>query len=141
MNPLIHRTRYLFIKQFCAIAAFGIASLFAASGATLSDKDKQFLSGYEKVHAALAADDLAGAKTAAGDLGTDGAQLAKSSSMPDARAAFEKLSARAKQLSAGQTGYYVVHCPMVNKDWVQSSTTISNPYGGKAMASCGEIVK
>ncbi len=37
--------------------------------------------------------------------------------------------------------YYVAHCPMKNKDWVQTSTTIANPYGGKEMISCGEIKK
>jgi hypothetical protein len=30
---------------------------------------------------------------------------------------------------------------MLKKEWVQTSTTISNPYGGKEMVSCGEIKK
>src|ERR1700736_5112036 len=110
-------------------------------GAPLSDADKQFLARYEKVRSALAADDLAGARTAAGDLGDEGADLAKSSSLKDARAAFEKLSDKAKQLAAGQTGYYVVNCPMLKKDWVQTSEKIANPYYGKEMATCGEIKK
>jgi hypothetical protein len=117
------------------------ASLSSASAATLSDKDKQFLSAYEKAHTALAADDLNGAKAAAIDLGNEGAELSKSSSLKDARAAFEKLSAKAKQLAAGQSGYYVYHCPMLKKDWVQTSTTVANPYAGKDMVSCGEIQK
>jgi len=106
-----------------------------ADAATLSDKDKQFLAGYEK------ADDLSGAKAAAGDLGTEGAELSKSASLKDARSAFEKLSAKAKQLAAGQPGYHVYHCPMLKKDWVQTSTTTANPYGGKDMIGCGEIQK
>jgi hypothetical protein len=122
-----------------AIAILGIASLTRA--ANLSDKDKQFLAGYEKVHTALAADDLSAAKAAATDLGTDGAELSKSNSLKDARAAFEKLSAQAKQLASGQPGYHVYHCPMLNKDWVQTSTTTANPYGGKEMVGCGEIQK
>ena len=109
--------------------------------APLSDADKQFLARYEKVRSALAADDLGAAKTAAGDLGDEGAQLAKSSSLKDARAVFEKLSDKAKQLAAGQSGYYVAHCPMLNKDWVQTSEKIANPYGGKDMMTCGEIKK
>jgi hypothetical protein len=117
------------------------ASLSSASAAPLSDKDKQFLSAYEKAHTALAADDLNGAKAAAIDLGNEGAELSKSSSLKDARAAFEKLSAKAKQLAAGQSGYYVYHCPMLKKDWVQTSTTVANPYAGKDMVSCGEIQK
>ena len=44
-------------------------------------------------------------------------------------------------MAAGQSGYYVVNCPMLKKDWVQNSEKIANPYGGKEMASCGEIKK
>jgi Cu(I)/Ag(I) efflux system membrane fusion protein len=107
----------------------------------LSDIDKQFLARYENVRSALAADGLGAARTAAGDLGEEGALLAKSSSLKDARAAFEKLSDKATQLAAGQAGYYVVHCPMLKKDWVQTSEKIANPYYGKEMATCGEIKK
>jgi len=131
---------YTFRTLLATAIAFS-AIAFTARGANLSDKDKQFLSGYEKLHVALVADDLAGAKTAAKDLGEDGADIAKASSLKDARAAFEKLSSRAMTLVAGQNGYYVAHCPMLKKDWVQTSTTIANPYGGKEMVSCGEIKK
>ena len=109
--------------------------------APLSDADKQFLARYEKVRSALVADDLNAARTAAGELGDEGAELARSSSLKEARSAFEKLSDKAKQLAAGQSGYYVAHCPMLKKDWVQTSEKIANPYGGKEMATCGEIKK
>ncbi len=33
---------------------------------------------------------------------------------------------------------YVVHCPMVDKDWLQLDTTIRNPYA-TYMLSCGEL--
>ena len=114
---------------------------FSAQAANLSDKDKQFLAGYEKVHTALAADDLGSVKSAAKDLGEEGGGIANVGSLKDARAAFEKLSSRAKTLVAGHSGYHVVHCPMLNKDWVQTSTTVANPYGGKGMVGCGEIQK
>jgi hypothetical protein len=127
------------IKLFTLAAI--CAALSSASAATLSDKDKQFLTGYEKAHTALAADDLNGAKAAANDLGSEGAELSKSSSLKEARTAFERLSAKAKQLAAGQPGYYVYHCPMLKKDWVQTSTTTANPYAGKDMVGCGEIQK
>jgi predicted nucleic acid-binding Zn-ribbon protein len=112
-----------------------------AQAAALSDDDKQFLGAYEKVRSALAADDLANAKGAASDLREDGAALAKSSSLKEARIAFEKLSDKAKKIAAGQPGYYVVNCPMLKKDWIQNSEKIGNPYFGKEMASCGEIKK
>jgi hypothetical protein len=132
------------IRNLHALVAVGIALIvltFSAHAANLSDKDKHFLAGYEKIHAALAADDLASAKSAARDLGEDGIQIANANSLKDARASFEKLSGRAKNMVAGQSGYYVVHCPMLKKDWVQTSTTVANPYGGKEMVGCGEIQK
>jgi hypothetical protein len=112
-----------------------------AQAAPLSDTDRQFLERYEKVRSALAADDLAAAKTAAGDVGDEGAELSKSSSLKEARAAFEKLSDKARQRAAGQPGYYVAYCPMLKKDWVQTTDKIANPYYGKRMLECGEIKK
>ena len=111
------------------------------SAAELTDPDKKFLAAYDKIHHALAADNVAAAKKAAADLGTSGSELANSKSLDDARSAFAKLSVEAEKLTAGQSGYYVVHCPMLKKDWVQTSTTISNPYGGKEMVGCGAIKK
>jgi hypothetical protein len=133
-------SKYKLTTLFSATIAFAmIASLGHA--ANPSDQDKKFLTSYEKIHTALAADDLTGAKAAATELGDSGTDIAKANSLKDARAGFEKLSARAKTIAAGQSGYHVAHCPMLNKDWVQTSTTISNPYGGKEMVSCGEIKK
>jgi hypothetical protein len=132
------------ISNFRTVLAAMTASMvigFLAQAGNLSDNDKQFLAGYEKVRAALSADDLGAAKAAAGDLGDDGAALAKSNSLKEARLAFERLSDKAKQLAAGQPGYYVVNCPMLKKDWVQPSETIGNPYYGKEMSTCGEIKK
>lgn len=114
---------------------------FSARAATLSDQDKQFLAGYEKVRSALVADDLAAAKTAAKDLGEQDEGITKAASLKDARLAFEKLSARAQTFVEGDSGYHIFHCPMLKKDWVQTSTTAGNPYAGKSMPTCGEIRK
>jgi hypothetical protein len=132
------------IPNSYALVAVGIALMvipFFAHAANLSDNEKEFLTGYEKVHMALAADDLARAKSAASDLGEYGREIAKANSLKDARVSFEKLSGRAKSLVVGQSGYYVLHCPMLKKDWVQTSPTVANPYGGKEMVGCGEIQK
>ncbi len=109
--------------------------------AELTSEDKQFLTGYEKVRSALAADDLNSAKMGSSELGEAGATLAKSEKIEAARAEFTKLSERAIQLGRGQSGYYVVNCPMLKKDWLQISTKISNPYAGKSMPDCGVIKK
>jgi hypothetical protein len=111
------------------------------SAAPLSVQDKQFLGAYEKVHQALAADDLAAAQKAASDLGPAGDELAKSKSLPEARDAFIHLSDTAKKMTAGEPGYYLVHCPMLKKDWVQTSDKIANPYSELKMLHCGEIEK
>jgi hypothetical protein len=87
------------------------------------------------------ADDLAAATAAAKDLGEKDDGIAKADSLKDARLAFEKLSARARTLVAGDPGYHIFHCPMLKKDWVQASTTAGNPYAGKSMPTCGEIRK
>jgi hypothetical protein len=129
------------MKKLILIIPCLVLGAALVQAAPLSDTDKQFLARYEKVRSALAADDLASAKTAAGDLGDEGAALTKSNSLKEARIAFDKLSEKAKQLAAGQSGYYIVNCPMVKKDWVQTSQTIGNPYYGKQMLSCGEIKK
>ncbi len=128
--------------KIISAVALGLALICnLASAANLSEQDKKFLSGYEKAHVALTADNLDGAKASAPELGNDGVELSKSTSLKDARVAFEKLSAKAKQLTAGQSGYYVLNCPMLKKDWVQTTTTVANPYGGKNMATCGEVKK
>lgn len=132
------------ILNFRILLAAMIASTvigLSVQAADLSDKDRQFLAGYEKAHTALTADDLAAVKSAAKELGDEGATLANAKSLDDARAAFEKLSDKAKSMIAGQSGFYVVHCPMLKKDWVQTSDKIANPYGGKTMTTCGEIKK
>lgn len=136
MKKSINNLRTL-LAATIAITAIG----FSAQAANLSDNDKKFLAGYEKIHTALAADDLSSAKSTAKDLGEEGSDIANAGSLKDARAGFEKLSNHAKTLVDGQSGYHVVHCSMLNKNWVQTSTTISNPYGGKGMVRCGEIHK
>ena len=124
--------------------SFGIGLLLCVSlslAAELSPEEKQFLEAYVKVGAALTADNLQGAKEAAGQLGEPGAALAKSDKIAAARAEFEKLSPRAIQLGAGHDGYYVVNCPMLRKDWLQPAGKIANPYAGSSMPECGVIRK
>jgi hypothetical protein len=124
-----------------ALALLCLLSIAAGARAELSDSDKQFLANYEKVHAALAADNLAEAKNAAAELGNDGGAIAKSESIITARKEFGTLSEKAVNLAKGQSGYYVAYCPMAKKSWVQTSEKISNPYEGREMLTCGVIKK
>lgn len=127
-------------KTALALLCIFVTSAFAF-GADLSDNDKEFLANYEKVRAALAADDLAAAKQAGAQMGDDGAAIAKSDSIITARKEFGTLSEKAINLAKGQSGYFVAYCPMAKKSWVQSSEKIANPYEGKEMLSCGVIRK
>ncbi len=105
----------------------------------LSSDEKQFLVGYEKIRAALAADDLATARAAGAALGDAGAAIVRSEKIGTAREEFAKLSQRAIKLVAGRSDYYIVNCPMLKKEWVQPIGDISNPYAGSSMLNCGAI--
>jgi hypothetical protein len=133
------------IKQLAVWFASTAAALTTIStpltAGELTNENKQFLAAYDKVHHALASDELNQAKEAAAGLGPAGADLSKSKSLEEARRAFTSLSEQAKKMTAGQSGYYVLHCPMLKKDWVQTSTKVENPYAGKEMLACGEIAK
>lgn len=114
--------------------------------AVLSDEQKLFLSQYEGVRAGLASDDLPAAKKAAsaitGQSHDAAKKLAAAASIEAARESFKELSKQAVSIASGQPGYFRAHCPMVPDvagDWVQTSKKISNPYFGKAMATCGSI--
>src|SRR5207247_9294872 len=96
-------SKYKLTTLFSATIAFAmIASLGHA--ANPSDQDKKFLTSYEKIHTALAADDLTGAKAAATEFGASGTDIAKATPLPDARSPFDTLSGRATPLTAGQPG-------------------------------------
>jgi hypothetical protein len=130
-------------RNLFSLLAVGTLALFnfatSSAGADLSAADRQFLGVYDKIHGALVADDLDSAKKNAGALGTDGAALAGSKSLDEARGAFAKLSDKAVKLARNQPGYFILYCPMVEKYWVQTSPTVTNPYAGKEMITCGEV--
>lgn len=128
----IHRTIHTVLGL-----ALMLTLTHTARSAELSAADKQFLAGYEEIHVALANDDLAAAKKAAPHLGADGASLGKADTLEAARTDFVRLGDKAAKLATGHPGYYLVNCPMVKKDWVQTTDKVSNPYLGKSMASCG----
>ena len=133
MKPLIHAI----LSSFLVLAAGGA---FATDA--LGEKDTAFLAHYETVRAALADDKLDAAQAAAKDL--DGAAaITAAKSMGDARKAFRLISARAVALAQGRTGFFIAHCSMYpgGADWVQTTKEISNPYWGKSMLRCGEIVE
>lgn len=72
--------------------------------------------------------------------------LAGAADLSAARTAFSQLSDAVIALSEstkGATGDDVstMYCPMVKKQWLQKGKTVSNPYYGKSMLTCGERKK
>ena len=144
--------------SFEGITTLGLIAVFTIVGVALGTEMKypKTLEQYEMVRSGLAADELASAKNGATNLVVaveeefagskpmiDASQkLAASESLDDARAAFLIISKELVKLVQGQPGYFVMHCPMM-KDavWVQTTPKAGNPYKGKAMPECGEIVK
>jgi hypothetical protein len=101
-----------------------------------------FLASYEPIRAALADDNLAATQASAKAL-PEAKAVAAAGSITDARKAFKALSAHAVALARGRPGFFIAHCSMFpgGADWVQTTEEISNPYWGKSMPGCGEIVK
>jgi len=114
---------------------------------------KQILSDYETVRAALSVDDLGAARTAAQKLSTEevrthhagiansAQEIARAGDIAAARQAFKILSTGTIALARQQKGYFIMHCPMADADWVQTTREVANPYFGRSMASCGEVIE
>jgi len=113
---------------------------------------------YLKAQAALVQDSLAGvtdagsvmSKTSSGAASkslppaviSQAESLAKAKDLDSARAAFKLLSNSLIELakSHNATGtYHIAYCSMAKASWLQTGTTIMNPYFGKAMPHCGQF--
>lgn len=106
---------------------------------------------YEKISAALVADNFTDAQAAARQLAAEAPRLhrdgiaaaaqavAKAGDLAAARAAFKTLSSEIIALARQQKGYFVLTCPMAQANWVQGAREVANPYLGKEMLTCGEV--
>lgn len=114
-----------------------------AQATDLTVPQRKFLSNYEDVRAALAADDLEAAKRSAAKISESQAamQLSRAPTLNAARVAFKKMSSEALRIAEDRAGYFVAHCPMALSDWLEVTTKISNPYLGRRMSNCGTIKK
>lgn len=111
--------------------------------------NSEILAASAKVSAALAADDLSAAKSAATaladhattakntDVATKASALSKAEKIADARKELIGLTAAVEPLAKGQKDYIVMNCPMAGADWVQAKGRTQNPYYGKSMLTCG----
>jgi len=141
MIPLFRLTRNLMVV--------GLLLVVTRVDATDPQGKPALLNSYVKVSAALAADDFAGAKSAAAnlmaaakqagerDLATKAGEVAAADRIAVARTNFKPLSAAIEPLAKGEKDYVVMTCPMVRADWVQEKGPTRNPYMGKRMLTCG----
>ena len=133
------------------LVAASLLSVLQLSAADMKpdSMNAELLAASAKVSAALAADDLPAAKSAAMALAghadmskntavaTAANALAKADKIADARKALIPLTAAVEPLAKGQKDYVVMNCPMAGADWVQARGKTQNPYYGKSMLTCG----
>ena len=139
---------------FALLIALLYPALALASGggdAAPGVAGQDLLAVYEAVSRALVGDDLASARRESARLAEiarsagqaefarHATELSGSESLERAREHFKALSIEAVRLAEGKAGYYVMTCPMVGADWVQSIPRVANPYMGQKMAGCGTI--
>lgn len=128
--------------------------------AVLAQPAQTVFDNYVKVQTALAGDSFEGVAGAAAEMAkaaradankqalppkvapqTDA--LAKARDLSAARTAFKSLSESLIQYLKDQrvpTGtYHEAYCPMAKASWLQTDTTIANPYLGKEMLRCGQF--
>ncbi len=146
-----------------------LANAGSSSTANFDAAMKPVLASYLKIHDALAADTLSGVKTAALAIVTDAKKLdpkgvtgehaehykdlpgkittaaqhvAAATTLDAARTAFKDLS---KPMAMWGTmskpgGVGVYFCSMAKASWLQKQGDVQNPYFGKDMLGCGEVV-
>lgn len=129
-----------------ATALLGALRLSAAD--KMGSMGSEIITAYAKVTTALAADDLAAAKTAAAEV-ADHAGMAKNTAVAGkakalaaakdiegARKELIGLTTAVEPLAKGDKNYVLMNCPMAG-DWIQQKGPTKNPYMGKAMLTCG----
>ena len=113
---------------------------------------------YLKIQAALSDDSMDGVTQHAGEIATASSalgapamkidtaavQLASTTEIDRAREKFGDLSEAIDTYMTGlklraPEGVKVAFCPMVHKPWLQTASTIDNPYFGKSMLTCGSF--
>jgi DNA-binding FadR family transcriptional regulator len=138
------------MTTFRSFIAFLI--LAGTAGVTHAAEDQSpLIPLYEKVAAALVADDLTAVRAAVQKLATEAVGLhhagiassaqavARADDLAGAREAFKTLSVEVVALAKHTKGYFILTCSMAQADWVQSTRAVANPYLGKDMLTCGEV--
>lgn len=138
--------------------ALVLAMMVGAATAAASESTRAIVGSYLEIHAALSADKIDGVKAAAAAIGKEAERMGAggeaigkaarsmeaAADLKAARAALGPLSDAVIAAAAADgwkdvTGVKVGYCPMVDRHWIQKAGTVSNPYYGSEMLTCGEL--
>ncbi|HXT12592.1 MAG TPA: DUF3347 domain-containing protein [Candidatus Angelobacter sp.] len=161
MKPFRNTARFLITAILLTAPLVGLAEdkMDKMNSSALMEPVKSVFDHYLKIEAALAKDSIAGLteqasaiakavrsdeiKMLSPDVAKQAGVLAQAKDLPSAREAFKPLSdSLIKYLAdnkAGKGTYHEAYCPMAKASWLQTGTTIKNPYLGKSMPDCGEL--
>ncbi|MEK7703954.1 MAG: DUF3347 domain-containing protein [Myxococcota bacterium] len=131
MQPIV--ARYLVIQDALASDSTTGVTAAATDIATLAGKlDAKSVTGEHAEHY----------KDVPAKLGVAAAMLAKAKTLDEARAAFKGVSMPMAMWAgmAKPDKIDVVYCDMAKGSWLQARGPVRNPYYGKSMLSCGEVV-
>lgn len=137
------------------------ATAATAPVAKLPQPVASVFAGYIQIQTALAGDSLEGvvasaqaiakvvkedkAGTFSATIGPQAEAVAKAADLAGARVAFKPLSESLIQFASKDATlaglYRQVHCPMAKASWLQTGSTVNNPYMGKSMPRCGQFVQ
>jgi Cu(I)/Ag(I) efflux system membrane fusion protein len=144
-----------------AMLATGLPASQVVADNSLSPPVAAVFSNYSRIQTALAKDSVDGVAKSAREIAKtvkeDGAKtfsatvaeqaeaLGRTTDLAAARTAFKPLSQSLIDYASKNppvSGLYrQVYCPMANASWLQTDSIVYNPYMGKSMPHCGEIVK
>jgi len=145
----------LLVLMTAGCAAAPQTSNTPKSGSSMPDS---IIQPYLRIQDALARDTVDGVKGNAGEIATaatalgapamkidtSALQLASFDDIADARDKFGTLSDAIVTYMDGlhltpAEGVHVAFCPMKQKPWIQSGSTLANPYYGSSMPTCGSF--
>lgn len=147
----------LLVPASCLMLLVAVIALVHAADSSVPAPIQSVMTPYLQIHDALAKDSMTGVSAAAAALGKaakndktfpselsqEAQTLAQAKDLAAARTAFKPLSATLIKVLAdnhvNSNAYVEAYCPMEHASWLQTGTTVSNPFGS-SMATCGSIV-
>ena len=147
----------ILILASCLILLVAVTAIVYAADSGAPAPIQSVMTPYLQIHDALAKDSMDGVsatatalgkaaqsdKTFPNELSREAQTLAQAKDLGTARAAFKPLSETLINFLGDnpvKSGTYVeAYCPMEKAHWLQTGTTVSNPFGA-SMATCGSIV-